>query len=71
MAEPPFGGRMPVFAGDDTTDEDGFAAVNRMGGISIKIGSEPSSASHRAGGTPEFLDWFIDTARRLARSQNP
>ncbi len=38
MKESPFSGRRPVFAGDDLTDQDGFAMVEAHGGFSVAVG---------------------------------
>jgi trehalose 6-phosphate phosphatase len=57
-AEPPFRGRVPVFVGDDTTDEDGFAAVDALGGISVKVGSGPSAAQYRLPDVAAVWAWI-------------
>jgi trehalose 6-phosphate phosphatase len=59
MQEAPFAGRTPVFIGDDVTDEDAFAVVNEMQGVSIRVGDAAVSlARHRLGGVSEVLRWL-------------
>ena len=56
MEEPPFRGRVPVFVGDDLTDESGFAVVNARGGISVLVGDARTQRRAlriaRSGGRP-------------------
>lgn len=47
MAEAVFAGRVPVFVGDDATDETGIAVAQAHGGYGVKVGSGPSEARHR------------------------
>lgn len=55
----PFTGRRPVFLGDDTSDENGFEAVNDAGGISIRV-KPPAHTTARYGlaGVAETLAWL-------------
>jgi trehalose 6-phosphate phosphatase len=43
MQHPPFAGRVPVFVGDDLTDEYGFEAANALGGWSVLVGRRANS----------------------------
>jgi trehalose 6-phosphate phosphatase len=45
MRGAPFAGRVPVYVGDDDTDEQGFEAANALGGLSIHVGNRPGTAA--------------------------
>ena len=58
MGEPPFHGRVPVFLGDDDSDEVAFAVVNELGGYSVKVGRGSTLARWRLRGVQEVRAWL-------------
>lgn len=56
-----FSNVLPIFIGDDKTDEAGFKVVNDYNGVSIKVGEEETEASYRLKNVEDvanFLDLF-------------
>ena len=63
MREEPFAGRVPVFLGDDLTDEDGFEMVNGLGGHSIAVGvNRRTHARWHLDDERQVLDWLETNA---------
>ncbi len=63
LAQPPFKGRRPVFIGDDRNDERGFAEVNKLKGISIKVGKGASCARFRLRDVAAVRLWLGDALK--------
>jgi len=59
MREKGFVGALPIFVGDDATDEDGFRAAAELGGFGIVVGERPSSfARYRLATPAEVHEWL-------------
>jgi trehalose 6-phosphate phosphatase len=62
MARVPFAGRVPVYVGDDVTDEDGIAAARGLGGIGFNVQQSFGDAAGVRG-------WLATLARTVRRGQ--
>ena len=58
----PFAGRLPVFIGDDSTDEDGFRAAAELGGFGVKVGPGDTAARYRLADVGAVHDWLRGVA---------
>lgn len=65
LSEPPFQGRRPVFIGDDSNDEHGFAEVNKLDGISIKVGKGSSCAHFRLPDVAAVHRWLGNALKAM------
>ena len=63
MQQLPFRGRVPVFLGDDLTDEFGFDAANTLHGWSVLVGErEPSAAVFALPHVRDVHAWLLQNA---------
>lgn len=69
MSGPPFADRLPVFVGDDITDEDAFRAVNERGGWTICVGSGSGDTAASMGlpDVPAVRRWLHELNANLPR----
>ncbi len=62
MAETPFARRLPVFVGDDITDEDGMEAARALGGVGLRV-------DRWFGGAADVRAWLEASAAALPRGE--
>ena len=68
MQRTPFTRRCAVFLGDDVTDEDGFRAVNALGGVAIRVGgSRGSEAEYSLPDVPAVHRWLESIEQRICQ----
>jgi trehalose 6-phosphate phosphatase len=63
LSEEPFRGRTPVFVGDDTTDEAGFAEVTARGGWAYSVGQRRPGVTGFFDSPGIVRDWLAAFAR--------
>lgn len=66
MQRTPFAGFRPIFAGDDVTDEDGFAIAAQFGGYGILVGSPRKTRAHFALSGPKAVNAWLARALETA-----
>ena len=67
LSRSPFAGRVPIFVGDDGTDEAGFAAVVQRHGVAYSVGQIRPGVSGVFSGPSMVRDWLARSATHMAR----
>ena len=67
MGAAPFAGRVPVYVGDDTTDEFALEVVKTLGGLGIKVGEGDSAATARFADVSAVHEWLAAGCRAAVR----
>lgn len=66
LRTPPFAERVPVYVGDDLTDEDAFRVVNARGGIAVAVDPPAGTAArYQLAGVPAVHAWLDRVIARL------
>ncbi len=60
---------LPVYIGDDLTDEDGFRAVNKMGGLSVVVGRKRSSSARYYLKSAKDVQKFLEEIEKIKRCE--
>lgn len=64
MSKAPMQGTIPVFVGDDVTDEPGFSAARELGGHGIMIGAPRSTAAdYRLESPADLRAWLAEAVQ--------
>ena len=58
MKSAPFAQRIPLFVGDDVTDESVFAVIPTLGGFGYSVGQEMAGVAGTFGGPQDVRDWL-------------
>lgn len=64
LSTPTFRERTPIFVGDDTTDESGFALVSARGGLAYSVGHPRRGAIGAFSGPGAVREWLAEFAER-------
>lgn len=72
MADDAFVGSVPIFVGDDLTDEAGFAAAMNLGGFGVLVGAaRRTHAAARLESPAAVLDWIEAALEEGAFARQP
>lgn len=67
MVDAPFHGRVPVYIGDDVSDEEGFQVINDLAGLSVRVGRIRRGMTRARFAVPSvsaLVDWLEFVLRR-------